>query len=132
MSEPSDSSCERGILGAVKRSNSTLAPLAGRGVYRFGTFPAAIRIPSGLPEIASPLMNERQRIAEATVVKFVDGDCSRNGFQATHQGDGMLTPVFAAPLAVPPLATGTWERCQPGGGGCAECKAAIRAGLRSG
>ena len=56
------------VIELLSGSRSTLPHPPVTGSTRFGTFPAAIRSPSGLPEIASPLMNRAAVNAEATVV----------------------------------------------------------------
>ena len=69
MSEPSVfrfASVVVWVLLSGSRSTLPHPPVAGS--TRFGTFPAAIRSPSGLPEIDSPLMNRAAVNAEATVV----------------------------------------------------------------
>src|SRR5262245_29672311 len=49
-------------------STSTLPQPPVTGSTRLGTFPAAIRRPSGFPEIDPPLMNRAAVNVEATVV----------------------------------------------------------------
>ena len=69
MSEPSVSKFAIVVvMELLSGSSSTLPHLPVTGSTRFGAFPAAIRSPSGLPEIASPLMNRAAVNAEATVV----------------------------------------------------------------
>jgi hypothetical protein len=69
MSEPSVfkmASVVVWVLLSGSRSTFPHPPVAVS--TRLGTFPAAIRSPSGLPEIASALMNRAAVNADATVV----------------------------------------------------------------
>ena len=72
-------------------SRSTLPHLPVAGSTRFGTFPAAIRSPSGFPEIDSPLMNRAAVNAEATVVSSLTVTVFGNvGSQQRHQRHGLV------------------------------------------
>src|ERR1700756_2162849 len=87
-------------------SNSTLPHSPVAGSTRLGTFPAAIRNPSGCPEMDSPLMNRAAVNADATVV---------SSFTVTYLGGvepssassaiASLVLLLAPALGVPPLAT---------------------------
>ena len=105
MSEPSVSSVASvAVWVLLSGSRSTLPHLPVTGSTKLGTFPAAIRSPSGFPEIASPLMNRAAVKAEATVV---------SSLTVTFAGDevpssaisAMASLLFAAVFSVPPLAT---------------------------
>ncbi len=71
---------------------------------RFGTFIAAIRSPSGFPEIDSPLMNRAAVNAEATVVSSLTVTDFGNSVPKTASSAmASLGPLPA--FGVPPLAT---------------------------
>ena len=56
------------VIELLSGSSSTLPHPPVERSTKFGTLPAAIRKPSGFPDIASPLMNRAAVNAEATVV----------------------------------------------------------------
>ena len=56
------------VIELLSGSRSTLPHSPVAGSTKFGAFPAAIRSPSGFPEIPSPLMKRAEVNADATVV----------------------------------------------------------------
>ena len=87
-------------------SRSTLPHLPVAGSTRFGAFPAAIRSPSGFPEIDSPLMNRAAVNAEATVVSSLTVTFFGNVVPSSViSAMASLGPLSAAAFGVPPLAT---------------------------
>src|SRR5271154_1058192 len=86
-------------------SRTTLPQVPVAGSTRFGTLPAAIRSPSGFPEIDPPLMNWAAVNAEATVVSsltvtILGSEVPSSAISATAS----LALLFAAAFGVPPLA----------------------------
>ena len=60
---------ERCGLGAVERIEQNFAPFARRGIHQVGSVARRdAQLPSGFPEIDSPLINRAEVNAEATVV----------------------------------------------------------------
>jgi hypothetical protein len=76
------------------------------GFTRFGTFIAAIRSPSGFPEMDSPRMNRAAVKAEATVVNsFTVADSGNFVPSTASSAMASLGPLAPAVLGVPPRAT---------------------------
>src|SRR6266436_4551386 len=87
-------------------SRITLPHLPVVGSTRFGTFPAAIRSPSGFPEIASPLMNRAAVNVEATVVSSLTVTVFGNEVPSNAiNAIAGLSPLVLAAAGWPPLAT---------------------------
>ena len=73
---------------------------------RFGTFPAAMRSPSGLPEMASPLTNRAPVNAEATVVISLMTTLGGGVLPRTdNRAIAEFSPLLLLIVATPPLAT---------------------------
>ena len=84
-------------------SSSTLPHPPVTGSTRFGAFPAAIRSPSGLPEIDSPSMNRAAVNAEATVVSSLITTFSGGLLPSTN--NRTIAGLSALPFTTPPLET---------------------------
>ena len=107
MSEPSVFKFASVVVWVLlSGSRSTLPHPPVTGSTRFGTFPAAIRSPSGLPEIASPLMKRAAVNAEATVVSSLTVTVFGSVVPSTVISAiaGLLPPALLAD-GMPPLAT---------------------------
>ena len=106
MSEPSVSKFAIVVvIELLIGSSSTLPHPPVTGSTRFGTFPAAIRSPSGLPEIDSPLMNRAAVNAEATVVSSLTVTVLGSVVPSSAiRATASLGPLSAAAFRVPPLA----------------------------
>jgi hypothetical protein len=92
------------VIELLSGSRSTSPQLPVTGSIRFGVFPAAIRNPSGFPDIDSPLRNRAAVKAEATVVSsftvtVVGGEAPSSASSAT------ASLLFVAAFSVPPFAT---------------------------
>ena len=107
MSEPSVSRVARVVVWVLLMgSNSTLPHLPVAGSTRFGALPAAIFSPSGLPEIASPLMKRAEVKAEATVVSSLTTTLAGGLFPNTvSSASAGLSPPALSLVEWPPLAT---------------------------
>jgi len=106
ISEPSVSRLASVVVCVLlSGSRSTLPHPPVTGSTRFGTLPAAIFNPSGLPEIASPLMNLALVNADATVVSSLT--VTRAGGSPPSTARNASAGLSPAPLlteGTPPLA----------------------------
>jgi hypothetical protein len=107
MSEPSVFKFASVVVWVLlSGSRITLPQAPVPGSTRFGTFPAAIRSPSGFPEIASPLMNRAAVNVEATLVSSLTVTVFGNSVPNTAiRAMVSLGLLSTAAFAVPPLAT---------------------------
>src|SRR5262245_34080211 len=87
-------------------SRSTLPHPPVVGSTRLGAFPAAIRSPSGFPEMASPLRNRATVNDEATVVSSLTVAVFGNFVPRTDRSTmASLEPLVSSAFAAPPRAT---------------------------
>ena len=107
MSEPSVFKFARAVVCVLlSGSSNTLPQPPVAGSTRFGVFPAAIFSPSGLPEMASPLMKRAAVNAEATVVSSFTVTVFGNEVPSSDISTRASLAAFAPPaVGVPPLAT---------------------------
>jgi hypothetical protein len=94
------------VIELLSGSSSTLPHLPVVGSTRFGALPAAMRSPSGFPEIASPLMNCAAVNTDATVVSsFTVMRCGGVDPSTDISAIALSEPRFFLAKGLPPLAT---------------------------